>query len=120
MKKYTDDELVEYLLNEGDDSSRASLTRALETDPELADRLASLETVCNQLRLLPMETFYTGRRSVSSLSLIIKAVILTGIFFTGALAQSEFSILNQHLNAPATIKPTSSGGDFPYSPRVIM
>ena len=93
--KYPDDELIAYLMNEGGPEFRSRLARDLETDPELAIRLVTLGKISNQLRQLPLETFYSTRVSVTPLSLVFRAAILAGIFFTGVLVQSEFSILNR-------------------------
>jgi hypothetical protein len=120
MKNYRDDELIAYLMDEGGSEFRAGLARDLDNDPELAGRLAALGIICNQLRQLPLEAFYPKRKDFSPVSLLVKAVILTGIFFTGVLMQSEFSILNQHATAPVTVNPASSGGDFPFPSQVVM
>lgn len=120
LHKYTDEELLAYLMGEGEQEMRAVLARDLENDPELSERLATLVKIRTRLQQLPLETFYTARRPVSASSLFIRAVIITVIFFIGAMAQAEFSILNTRQDISVTVKSTSSGGDFPFSSRVVM
>ena len=117
--RYPDNELLAYLMGEGDPDFRSALAREIEQIPELAARLTSLNALCGQLRQLPVEIFYRKRRPVSALSLIVKAVVLAGIFFTGALAQSEFLILQNHLDTPKQ-ELSNLSGDFSFSSRIVM
>jgi len=119
LRQYTDDQLIAYLLNEGTLESRSALERDLLAEPALAARLETLREITNQLRRLPLEAFYSTRRSYSAISLSLKAMLLAVIFFTGALAQVEFSIIGGHADVPKNSMSTLSG-DFPISHRIFM
>ena len=118
-RKYTDEELIAYLMDEGDQQAREELSGAVRLNPELADRLTLLDTLREQLRLLPVETFYTRRSPVSPVTFILRAAILTGVFFTGVLMQSEFSILHEITDTPVIIE-SSASGDFPSPSTIVM
>ena len=119
IDKYTDDELIAYLMGEGDQETREVLSRAAGLNRELADRLTTLGNLRDQLRLLPVETFYRRRVPASPLSLLLRVAILTGVFFAGVLMQSELSILNGQAETPAIIQ-SSASGDFPAPSTIVM
>jgi hypothetical protein len=117
--QYTDERLIAYLMGEGDHEFRAELALALKHDQGLAQRLAALEVLRGTLKQLPVEIFFRRRRPAYAWSLLVRAALLAVIFFTGVLAQSEFSLLRRDLAAPEPAQPVWSG-DFPYSPRIVM
>lgn len=119
LNKYTDDELIAYLMGEGDQEKREALFGAAGSNRELADRLTTLGTLRDQLRLLPVETFYRRGGRVSPLSMLLRAVILAGVFFAGVLVQSELSILNGKAETPTVIQ-SSVSGDFPAPSTIVM
>lgn len=119
LKNYTDDQIIEYLMDECDPETREELSRAIELDAETAERHATLKILYDQLRLLPAETFFNNKKPVSPLSMIVKTAVLVGIFFTGVILQSEFSILQKDQDLPVVIESNVSG-DFPYQPTIVM
>ena len=119
LNKYTDDELIAYLLGEGDQETREELSRAAGLNRELTDRLTMLGNLRDQLRLLPVETFYRRRVRSSPLSMLLRVAILAGVFFAGVLMQSELSILNGQAETPVVIQ-SSVSGDFPAPYTIVM
>ena len=118
-EKYTDDELIAYLMGEGDQETREALSRTAGLNRGLADRLTTLGNLRDQLRLLPVETFYRRRVRTSPLSMLLRVAILAGVFFAGVLMQSELSILNGQVETPAVIQ-SSVSGDFPAPSTIVM
>ncbi len=119
LNKYTDDELIAHLMGEGDQETREELFRATDLNRELADRLTTLGNLRDQLRLLPVETFYRRKVRTSPLSMLLRVAILAGVFFGGALMQSEFSILDGQVEPPAVIQ-SSISGDFPAPSTIVI
>lgn len=118
-RKYRDDELIAYLIGEGSPDDRERLSRAVDSNPRLADRLASLETLHTQLRLLPIETFYRKKQQFSPLSLLARVVVLVAVFYTGVFIQSKYSLLREDAQPPVSIE-ASTNGDFPPPSTIIM